>query len=125
MRRVLLLVVVLTAAIVPTTAGPAVAGNRYRAYVACGLGSHAEPSHVCDRQGRKAAFFLSKDADVTYRVCVKYPEGQRLCASHQDAPEDELQVNEITSNQRGRHKVTWYVDGGIVATWRFRNKNLG
>ncbi len=128
MRRLVLLAL-FTAAVVPTVGdGPAVAGgteNRYKAYVACGLGNHAAPSHACDRQGRKGAFFLSRDAHVTYRVCVKYPEGQRLCASAQDAPEDELQVNEITSTQRGRHKVTWFVDGTLVGTWTFRNRNPG
>jgi len=126
MRRVVVLAV-LTAALVPMTSGEVATAqgeSPYRTYVACGWGQNAAPSHVCDRQGRKAAFFLSHDADVQYRVCLKPPQGQQLCASAQSAPEDELRSNRITSAQRGRHTVKWFVGGERVGVWKFRNKNL-
>jgi len=120
----LTVLMVLTAAMVPIGGSPATAGNRYKTYVACGFNAQSEPSHACDRQGRKAAFFLSKDADVRYRVCVKFPGGTLLCETDQAGFEDELRVNRITSNLRGKHKVTWYVDDEVIGKWTFKNKNL-
>ena len=124
MRRTALLTVLMLAAVMVSTVGPAGAANRYRAYVACGLTAAADPSHECDVDGKKAAFFKSKDAHVHYKVCVKFPNTTRLCAANQDAPKGKLRHNEISSSQLGTHKVTWFVAGDLVKTWFFENKNL-
>jgi hypothetical protein len=80
----------------------------------------ATPSHRCPKPGKKGAFLKSIDADVTYKVCVKFPSGRKLCAPHQEAPQGELRVNSITSHMVGEHVVTWYVAGARVGTFTFR-----
>ena len=96
------------------------APNRYRHYAGCGVNPDEKPSHSCPKRGKKGAFFKSLDADVTYRVCVKFPTDRRLCASHQQADQGELKVNTITSHMVGPHVVTWYVGGKQVGTFTFR-----
>jgi hypothetical protein len=88
--------------------------NAYRLYVACGVTANAAPAHSCARGAKKGAFFRSNNADVHYKICVRYPEGTRLCAGAQEADEGVLNVNRITSTIPGSHKVTWYVKGKLV-----------
>ena len=68
---------------------PASSGQRapkpYTLYVACGMGANAKPAHSCAKGSKKAAFFRSNLADVHYKICVRFPTGQRLCAPHQPA----------------------------------------
>ena len=45
----------------------------YTAYVACSNSKEAAPSHSCGRSAKKAAFFVSKNADVLYDVCLEGP----------------------------------------------------
>jgi hypothetical protein len=98
----------------------AAAPNRYRHYAACGVSPDEEPSHSCPKRGKKGAFFKSLDAAVTYRVCVKFPNHRKLCASHQQAGQGELKINTITSHMVGRHVVTWYVGGTQIGAYSFR-----
>lgn len=98
---------------------PTAKANTYRTYTACSAKPDATPAHRCPKQGKKGAFFKSVDADVTYKVCVKFPSGKKLCASHQDAPQGKLQINSITSHKVGRHTVTWFVAGHKVGTRHF------
>jgi hypothetical protein len=96
------------------------AGDGYSAYVACSHRTSAQASHECKASDRKAAFFLSSRHAVTYKVCVKFPgRKQRLCANAQGAPKGQKQRVTISSDRTGRHKVWWYVDGKVVASWRF------
>jgi hypothetical protein len=99
---------------------PAAAPGRYRHYAACGVSPDSRASHTCPKRGKKGAFFKSLDADATYRVCVKFPNGHRLCASHQHASQAELKINTITSHMVGQHVVTWYVGGNQVGAFTFR-----
>jgi hypothetical protein len=112
-----MLVVAITA--VSADAQP-VAPNRYKHYAACGLARDLPASHSCPKRGKKGAFFKSLDAHVMYKVCVKFPDGRRLCAGRQDAPRGELKINSIRSHMVGRHVVTWYVAGQQVGTFAFR-----
>lgn len=108
------------------TAAPASAdAAAYRKYVACGVTGKANPSHVCpvERAADKkvGAFFRSNLKDVKYKVCVKFP-GARVprCAARQEAKKGKLYVNPITSDQIGRHVVTWFVKGERVGRFVFR-----
>jgi hypothetical protein len=92
----------------------------YRHYVACGLSQNAKPSHFCAKGREKGAFFRSNFIDVRYTVCVKFPTKRQLCASRQPAVREKLYVNEITSEIVGPHKVTWFVDGKQVGTFKFQ-----
>jgi hypothetical protein len=94
--------------------------NRYRHYAACGVARDLPASHSCPKRGKKGAFFKSLDADVMYKICVKFPNGHRLCAGQQEATQGELKVNSITSHMVGRHVVTWYVAGKQVGAFAFR-----
>ncbi len=94
----------------------------YRTYVACSTSKQAPPSHTCPKKGDKAAFFKSRHADVTYKVCVKYPTGTRLCAAAQQAQKGTLNVNTITSSILGDHRVTWFVGGKKVGAFTFTVK---
>jgi hypothetical protein len=114
--RVLAALIGLSAALaVPGTALSARAPYSY--YTACGTAKSSPPDATCSRNSAKAAFFRSNNAHVTYKVCVKFPSGQKLCANNQDAPKGKIKVNTITSNQRGDHKVTWFVGGVKVGVY--------
>ena len=108
----------------PTSSAGAAGGERrgdpYETYVACTTRAAAPASHSCPKRHKKGAFFTSIDRDVTYKVCVKFPNNKRLCATHQEAPQGTKRVNPITSDQVGRHVVTWFVHGEQVGQFRFR-----
>jgi hypothetical protein len=89
----------------------------YVTYGACGWTASATPSHSCPKNSKKAAFFKSKNASATYKVCVKYPSGQKLCASAQNAGKGQLRHNTISSSLKGQHKITWKVGGNKVGSW--------
>lgn len=105
--------VALLASAAPASAGAAA----YKHYAACGVSQNAEPSHKCPKSSKKGAFFESTQADVFYKVCVKFPTGKNLCVSKQEATEGTLYVNKITSNIPGKHKVTWFVAGKRVGVF--------
>jgi hypothetical protein len=92
---------------------------RYRTYVVCSAKKSADPATTCPSNKPKTAVFLSKDRDATYKICVKYPAGQRLCASQQFAKKGKKVGVSITSSTPGRHKVVWSVGGDKVGTYRF------
>ena len=104
----------------PSAVASAAAADRYRHYVACRIAADERPSHSCPKRGKKGAFFKALDADANYRICVKFPNDRRLCASHQKAVRGELKINTITSHMVGRHLVTWYVGGKQVGSFSFR-----
>jgi hypothetical protein len=95
------------------------AGDGYHGHVACSTRKSAKPKHECTLSQDKAAFFVSRMHDATYKVCVSYPEGQRLCASDQPAPRGKLQLVTIATADVGRHTVSWFVEGKKVEGWTF------
>jgi hypothetical protein len=98
----------------------AASASAYETYVACSTKKSAPASHSCGKNQPKTAFFKSKDADVTYKVCVKFPgRPEPLCAVDQPAKQGEKYRNSITSTKAGKHKVTWYVDGEKVGRFVF------
>jgi hypothetical protein len=110
----------LVGAVLLVGAVPASAGSAsYRHYVACGLSQKAKPAHVCQKARKKGAFFRSNDADVFYKVCVRFPTGKHLCAPPEEATRGTLYVNKITSNIPGKHRVTWFVEGKQVGSFVF------
>jgi hypothetical protein len=104
-------------------AAPATAGAvAYKHYVGCGVSRNAKPAHACPASSKKGAFFKSLNGDVTYSVCVRFPEGKNLCAHEQPATQGTLYVNKITSTKVGKHRVTWYVRGKKIPSVVFRVK---
>jgi hypothetical protein len=102
------------------SAAPASAKNAaFRHYVACGLSQNAKPSHICQKNRDKGAFFRSNKADVFYSVCVKFPGKKNLCRPKQEAKRGQLYVNKITSTIPGKHKVSWFVAGKQVGVFYF------
>ncbi len=102
------------------SASPASAkGAAFKHYVACGLSQKADPSHVCQKQRDKGAFFRSNNGDVFYSVCVKFPGKKNLCRPKQEAKKGQLYVNKITSTIPGKHQVTWFVGGKRVGAFTF------
>ena len=95
----------------------------YRYYVACSTSKQAPPSHTCPKSSPKAAFFKSRHADVTYKICVRYPTDAKLCASNQQADKGTLNRNTITSTMPGLHHVTWFVGGKQVGAFAFTVKS--
>lgn len=108
----------LLVAAVPATASAAA----YKHYVGCGVSQNAKPAHVCPKKAKKGAFFKSFKADVSYSVCVKFPSGKNLCAQAQEAEQNTLYVNKITSTIPGKHVVSWFVQGKKVGSWWFKVK---
>ncbi len=92
----------------------------YKTYVACSTKASGKPSHECRQSQPKAAYFVSKDRDATYKVCVKFPgKKRRLCASAQEADKGEKSYVTIATASTGKHKVAWYVGGTKVGGWNF------
>jgi len=91
----------------------------YRAYVACGLSSHAHPAHECAHRARVGTF-LRSSRDVVYTVCVLFPTGRHICAEEQVAVAGTLYVNKVTSNIVGWHKVVWYLPDRTIKRYFWR-----
>jgi hypothetical protein len=90
----------------------------YTAYAACGLGPQAPPASKCTKGSKVGAFFKSSE-QVQYKLCAKFPNGQRLCAAAQNAPAGKLKVNKVTTDLLGRHKLVWHLpDRKIVRYFR-------
>ena len=124
MRAKLFALGLLSVAVLATAAPASADAAAYRKYVACGTSGKANPSHVCPvnraAQGKVGAFFRSNNADVFYKVCVKFPGASApRCAGKQKAEKGKLYVNPITSDQTGRHRVTWFVKGQRVGLFEF------
>jgi len=105
-------------AAVPATASAAA----YKHYIGCGISQNAKPAHSCPKKAKKGAFFKSFNGDVVYTVCVKFPSGKNLCAQAQEAEQNTLYVNKITSTIPGKHVVSWFVEGKKVGSWWFKVK---
>ena len=120
MRRALVVLLGATL-LLPLSSAAAVVPDpppRFKAYVVCSAKKSADPATTCGKNKAKTAVFLSKDKDVFYKVCVKFPgKEDRLCASQQPATEDVKSGVSITANKPGTLKATWYVGGDKVATW--------
>lgn len=113
---VALLGVTLLVAAAPVSAKPVA----FRHYVGCGLSQKAKPRHKCPSGSKKGAFFKSLKADVTYTVCVRFPNRKVLCTKKpEEATRGTLYVNKITSNIPGKHRVTWFVKGKRVGVFNF------
>lgn len=99
-------------------AGTSVKGGspKFTAYVACGVGRNAKASSSCGKKQKIGAFFKSTKP-VTYKVCVKFPDGKSICAKKQPAQANVLYVNKITGNMPGRHKVTWSAEGRTIVRY--------
>jgi hypothetical protein len=111
--------VVFAVALLASAAPAAAKSAAFRHYVACGLSENAKPSHVCQTDRKKGAFFRSNKRDVVYTVCVKFPTKKNLCAPKQEAVRGTLYVNKITSNIPGKHRVSWFVEGKRVGVFDF------
>ena len=123
MKGLRALAAVLVATGLLASAAPATAGAAaYKHYVGCGISRNAKPANVCPAGSKKGAFFKSLNADVTYSVCVRFPEGKNLCAHKQPATQGTLYVNKITSTKVGEHRVTWWVEGKKIGSVVFRVK---
>lgn len=120
MKGLKTLAAVVSAVALLASAAPASAKSAaFRHFVACGLSKNAKPSHVCQTERQKGAFFRSNKRDVVYTVCVKFPTKKNLCAPKQEAVRGTLYVNKITSNIPGKHRVTWFVEGKRVGVFDF------
>jgi hypothetical protein len=108
----------LLVAAAPATASAAA----YKHYIGCGVSQNAKPAHACPKKAKKGAFFKSLKANVVYTVCVKFPSGKNLCAQAQEAEQNTLYVNKITSTIPGKHVVSWFVEGKKVGSWWFKVK---
>ena len=110
-------------AVVATAPAGAAEAAAYKHYVGCGLSRNAEPAHVCPKGSKKGAFFRSNKKDVSYTVCVRFPNRKLKCTeTPQEADQGTLYVNRITSTVPGRHTVSWFVKGKKVGSTSFRVK---
>ncbi|MDX6622899.1 MAG: hypothetical protein QOE75_831 [Solirubrobacterales bacterium] len=116
MKRLLLVAVVLA---LSAWSVPSAGAAEFKTYVGCGLSREALPSDVCYLGDGIGAFFRVDGADVEYDVCVEFPGGGYLCAEDQPAHEGTLYVNSIASEVLGSHRVEWYVEDAMIATWSF------
>lgn len=121
MRRVFVVLLGLTL-LLPVSAATATAQKppRYKAYVICSDRMSAPPATVCADHSPKTAVFLSKDRDVVFKICLRFPDRSRLCAKGQFASEGVKRINHLISDGPGRYKVTWRSGGERIASYVFR-----
>ncbi len=105
---------------VPQLTTAARATDDYTAYIACGYRTDKPPATTCPKKGRIGAFFVSNNADVMFKTCVTFPNGQYLCSKKGDATEGQSYVNHVTAGSKGKLKVQWKVAGSVVATYTIK-----
>ena len=93
------------------------ATSDYTGYVACGYRVDKPPATTCPKSGRIGAFFESNNADVSFRTCVTFPNGQSLCSKKGTATQGQVYVNRMTVGSKGKLKVHWKVGGVVVASY--------
>ena len=81
-----------------------------KVWLGCGLTKNTRPASACPA-GKKIGAFFKDSVETKYTVCVKFPDGRRLCARDQLAEAGIVQVNAITPGGVGIYKVTWTVGG--------------
>ena len=96
------------------------ATSDYTAYIACGYRTDKPPATSCPKSGRIGAFFKSNNADVTFKTCVHFPNGQDICTKKATAQKGQFYVSHITVGSKGTLKVSWKVDGNVVATYSIK-----
>jgi hypothetical protein len=119
MRRVAVVLLGLCL-VLPMSTAVAQKPPRYQGFLVCSAKKSAEPAATCGASKKKTAVFLSKDRDVTYKVCVRFPNGSKLCAAGQHAEKGVRSGNAVTVTQPGTIKATWFVGGEKVATARMQ-----
>lgn len=85
-------------------------GTPFTSYFACGRSKNARQATTCPHGGRLGAFFRSPIA-TSYSLCIRFPSGQRECASNQAAEAGVLYVNKVFGHQRGWYKAVWTSGG--------------
>lgn len=93
------------------------AANAFTAYVACGYKTSKPPATSCSKDGRIGAFFRSNNANVKFRTCVTFPNGQSLCTRKSSASKGQFYVNKLTVGTTGTLKVRWKSGGVVVARY--------
>ena len=96
------------------------AATDYTTYVACGYRTDKPPATSCSKSGRIGAFFKSNNADVMFKTCVTFPNGQDLCSKKASATKGQFYVNHITVGTKGKLKVQWKVGGVVVGTYTIK-----
>lgn len=95
----------------PVAPPPTTGGAQVSVWTGCGLSSHTPKSSRCGIGGPMGAFIQSS-TEVTYKICVRFPEGESLCTDRpQYAEAGTTYVNKITGHTPGRYVVTWIVEG--------------
>jgi hypothetical protein len=96
----------------PTPTDPSAGGSaRVSVWTGCGLSARTPRSSRCGI-GRPIGAFIRSSKEVSYKICVRFPEGERLCTNRpQYAEAGTTYVNKITGHTPGRYVVTWIVDG--------------
>lgn len=113
--RLICLVVALGAFLsVPTLT---TAAGDYSAYLACGWKTSAPKATTCPKSGHIGAFFRSKNATVTFKTCVTFPNGEQQCTHKSTAQQGLYYVNHLTVGSKGKLTVKWKVDGVYIAKY--------
>ena len=99
---------------VPSVVG---AASDYTAYIACGYRPDKPPASSCPKSGRIGAFFKSNTADVQFKTCVTFPNGQYLCTTKSTAKQGFSYVNRLTVGSKGKLKVQWKVGRAVVTSY--------
>lgn len=96
------------------------AASAYTGYVACGYKTSDRPATACPKSGHIGAFFTSNNANVYFRACVTFPNGQTLCSKRASATKGTTYVSKITAGSKGTLTVRWRSGGHIVAKYSIK-----
>ena len=98
------------------------AASNYTAYVACSYRVDRPAATSCHKSGRIGAFFKSNNADVQFKTCVTFPNGQTQCTGKSTAKQGTFYINHITAGTKGTLTVRWRVAGTVVAKYSIKVK---
>ena len=117
MRLIRLIAVVVALGCLLTVPQVTNGATAFTAYVACGYRTSRPPATSCPKDGRIGAFFRSNNADVHFRTCVTFPNGQSLCTRKSAATKGQFYVNKLTVGTTGTLRVRWKSGGVVVARY--------
>ena len=78
-------------------------------------------SHRFTGGSNPQAFFKDRRrAGTLYRLCLRSPGGQRVCARDRTERRGLGRIVPLRLGSVGRYRVSWFVGGRRVGVWRFR-----
>jgi hypothetical protein len=95
------------------------AAKRFSTYITCGHPRHHD--EVCvGGDAPYAVFRAFRSANVSYRICVRRPDGGHNCRRQQTGARGERSMVAIAASEVGIYAVTWKIRGSVIDRDHYR-----